>query len=129
MRPNKPNPQHLIFVIYFHNYSVVVAFDIENNSIVAQETGRRIFSFDNFCVLPFCLACFLIPRFQLLFTIWMLFPKLPKYLLSNYSQASTFAEDNKSSRIGIFLISIGVSKADEIAWRPTTNRACCCGIH
>jgi hypothetical protein len=61
-----------------------------------------IFALNDTWAFPFRFAGFLVPCFQLLFTVWMPFPKFTKYFPGNYPQLLIIAKDNKSSHNGRF---------------------------
>ena len=95
MRSNKSDPDHLIEVIDSYNQSVLVSFDVKYNSAIPQNTCRWILLFDLVRILPFTCFGFPIPRFKLLFTIWMLCPKLTEYFLGNDPQIIIFPQRYK----------------------------------
>lgn len=55
MGANKPDIDDAMPVNHDYNHSVVVAFDIEHNSIVSQKTGIAVNSLD---VMQASLGCF-----------------------------------------------------------------------
>lgn len=90
MGPNKANPTDLKLKIEFHDKPEFITLYVENNSIVLQYTGTWIFPFQFVKVLEFHLFGLSVPRFQLLFTICVLCPKVSQGPFCDYSQIERF---------------------------------------
>ena len=85
MSSDESNKHPLSCIVYVNNQPVFIAANIEYNTSTLQDTGICIFSLNISRTSPSCFGCFFEPGLQLLFSITMLFPKLTKYLFSDYS--------------------------------------------
>ena len=59
-----------------HNQPIGIAFDVENDTIVRNDTGITMSGLNIDWTLPIGVRRFVVPSFQCLFGIWMRFPKI-----------------------------------------------------
>jgi hypothetical protein len=78
----------------------MVAFDVEHYPVVSQKRSTGIISLYVVWPFPTDVFGFLIPCFQLLLTVGMLFPKVPKCLFSYDPQVLFSPKVKKSSQNG-----------------------------
>jgi hypothetical protein len=88
----KSYPYNAIIVIHSDNNPIVVSFDVKNYAVVVEEACGRIIPLYVSSSLPFGILRFLVPAFQLLFTIRMLGPKQAKCTFCNNSHGSKIAQ-------------------------------------
>lgn len=73
----------------------MIALYIEDRSVIANDWCTWIVSFYFIRSLPFCIFCFLVPRFKLLFTVRILYPKISQGLFSYDSQVTLLYKSTK----------------------------------
>jgi hypothetical protein len=81
MRTDESYPSNLVIEIESDDQSVLVAFDVEDNAASLENTGAWMVRLQIMNVAPISLFRLPEPRLQLLLTIGMLGPKLPKCAL------------------------------------------------
>lgn len=77
MGADKTDPTELEIEVEFDDQSVLVAFDVEHNSIPVKNACVRMILFQCVDILPSCFFSFPEPCLQLLFAIGMLSPEVP----------------------------------------------------
>ncbi len=86
MRTDEADINNAILVIDSHDEPILVALDVENNSVSGDNAGTDINVFDVFRGFPLGLIGILISGSQSTFCIRMFFPKVSECTSSNHTQ-------------------------------------------
>lgn len=100
MSAYKTDPNHSVSIVNLYNQAVVISLDVKHHPIIGQKGGAGVIPLYVVWAFPSSIFCFPVPCFELLFTVGVLDPEVPKCLLSYNSQSEILTKVGKVPIMG-----------------------------